>query len=446
MAKGKSVREHAFNILVQAFFNGRKAAPLIRGSARQLDDRRDRSLLTELVNGTLKMWRTLDTALEKRLNKSLARHPDNVQVALRLGLMQLLFLDRIPAHAAVHESVELIKKKQKKGSERFTKLVNAVLRRLAEKITAVGKSEFITSLAEIHAHDPVRKLAVQFSYTDYFVQSLLETYGEEEIHSILAAGNENPDITLRINLNKTTRDELSSAIAKAGIATEPGGIESSLRLLGPADVSALPGFAEGLFFVQDETAQKVAPFLAPRESDRILDLCAAPGGKTTHFYELTGGKAEITAVDSSVERMGELEKNLFRMRTTDIRAIAADAKSFCLENQGGFDRILVDVPCSNSGVLRRRPEARLRLEYNKVKSLSDRSYDILTAAGLALRPGGMLVYSTCSILPLENEKVISAFLEKHAGFALDAEEVILPGPGGPDGAYMARLVRKADLA
>ncbi len=432
---------------MQTYFHGKKAAPLLRASTGKLSDERDRRLLAELVNGVLKRTRTLDAALDSILSKPIRKLEKPVQVALRLGLSQVLFLDRVPTRAAVDESVKIVKRKKPRAAG----LVNAVLRRLGDRIEETGREEFIKSLIEDENPSESEKLGIEYSYSDFFVQQLMEAVEEndsrlEKITQILAAGNEAARISLRVNLMRATRDELSTALAKAGVPSEPGGTREALHLLGPVNVTTLPGFTEGVFMVQDETAGRVAPFLEPEPGDQILDICAAPGGKTTHIFELTDGKAGITAVDISVPRMGELEGNLFRMGATQVRAISADAKNFCMENMGRFDRVLVDVPCSNSGVLRRRPEARLRLEYKTVRALADKALSLLDSAAAAVRFGGTLVYSTCSILPMENRQVVDAFLKGHASFSLDAEETFFPRPGGPDGGYMTRLKRSSDIA
>jgi 16S rRNA (cytosine967-C5)-methyltransferase len=396
MAKRKNVRELASSILMQTYFHGKKAAALLRASTGKLSDERDRRLLPEMVNGVLKRTRTLDAALNTVLSKPVRKLEKPVQVALRLGLFQMLFLDRVPARAAVDESVKIVKR----NKPRAAGLVNAVLRKLGDKIEETGRGEFIKSLIEDEILSETERLGIEYSYSDFFVQQLMEAVEEndsrlDKITQILAAGNEAAYITLRVNLMRATRDELSTALAKAGVSSEPGGKREVLHLLGPVNVTTLPGFTEGMFMVP---------------------------------------------------RMGELEANLFRMGATQVRAISADAKKFCAENTGGFDRVLVDAPCSNSGVLRRRPEARLRLEYNTVRALADKALSLLDTAAAAVRFGGILVYSTCSILPMENRQVVDAFLNGHASFSLDAEETFFPRPDGPDGGYMARLKRSSDIA
>ena len=205
--------------------------------------------------------------------------------------------------------------------------------------------------------------------------------------------------------------------------------------------ASLASVREGLCLVQDDSSAAVARFLGPRAGESVLDLCAAPGGKTCHLAELMGNRGEVVAVDASGERLKRVVENADRLGHTIIRAVAGDAGEFALGNRGRFDRVLLDAPCSNSGVLRRRVEVRWRLSDGFLASVAAEQRRLLEAAAASLKAGGTLVYSTCSLAPEENGVVVRAVVRAAGGVRLDAEEQIMPSAGGGDGIFMARLLR-----
>ncbi|HHT9110526.1 MAG TPA: 16S rRNA (cytosine(967)-C(5))-methyltransferase RsmB [Candidatus Brocadiaceae bacterium] len=416
----------------------------------------DKHLLTELVNGVIRHRLSLDTIISFFSKIPLNKIEPWVRQALRLGLYQMIYLDRIPASAAVNTSVELIKKLvHRTDAARYT---NAILRsverdiynkclpeqEIADPQKALYRREgtWCTFQRPLFPHPekhPITSLAVNYNHPEWLIKRWLRRYGKEKTIEICKTGNLAPKVYLRINHAKISSQEFLELCNKNSIHARP---TDNAVVVANCAVSEIPGFSEGLFFVQDASAIKVAQFLKTEPSNTVLDMCAAPGGKTTHIAELLGETGKIYALDVSLKRLQLVKENCLRMGVSNVFPVCGDASEHRVPFQCAFDRVLIDAPCSNTGVFSRRVEARWRLKEEDIYKMSALQYSILKTGATRLKPNGFLVYSTCSIEPEENQDVIKKFLGNEPQFCLDAEECYLPGKAG-DGGYMARLCRKS---
>lgn len=394
----------------------------------------DRRLVTELAYGCVRRRGTLDWVIERCAGRRVERISAGLRDILRMGVYQLLYLDRIPAYAAVHEAVELAKLHGPRGSEKF---VNAVLRKAPKSAQDLR--------FPLRNGKPALHISLAHSHPLWLVERWIRKWGEKETEEICAASNSSPPLTVRINSIRTDRERLIEKLAAEGARAVPNpGHPSAVDIVElPGSLEALAAFRGGLFQVQDVSGMRVADLLAPQSGERIADLCAAPGGKSTAIAELMADRGEVWCMDLSAEKLRKVEENVQRLGLKSIRTVVGNV--LCAEERLGtiqFDRVLVDAPCSNTGVLRRRPEVRWRLKGSDIGRLAKKQVALLTAAGAFVRRGGVLVYSTCSIEPEENDGVVKAFLSACARFTLDKEIRFFPHRSGCDGGYAVRMVSR----
>lgn len=408
----------------------------------------DRRLLTQLVYGTIRRRATLDALLKAVVRRPPSAVEPRVRDVLRLGVYQLAFLTHVPRHAAVDESVRLA---GYVGSPQARGFVNGVLRRVAELVT----DEFVEQPAAdavptddgryrrlarplFPGVDSADYLALAFSYPKWLVDRWLRRYGPEESRRIAFWFNAPPPLWLRVNRLQTDRETYRLRLAARLIEAEPGEHPQSLRLVEHLPVRSLPGYEDGDFTVQDHTAMLAASALGVRPGMRVLDLCAAPGGKATHLAELMDDRGRVVACDPDERRLA--------LVTTQCRRLGLHAVEPCLLGSDGepppgpFDAALVDVPCSNTGVLGRRPEARWRLRPADLDHLVRLQTRLLLQALDRVKPGGAVVYSTCSLEPEENRGVIEAVSRLVRSVRCEADHLALPGRPS-DGGYWARLCK-----
>lgn len=408
----------------------------------------DRGLLAELVMGVLRRQATLDHSLRQLVQQPLDQLEQPVLLLLRLGLYQLQFLDRVPAHAAVHESVELTKA----TVPRAKGLINGVLR------------SFLRRQHELSLPDPALNpaawLVAAHSLPDWLARQWLEQLPLEEATALALASLALPLLTLRTNTLRITRPRLLELFAEAGICAEPCRFApEAFQLKGHLQIPALPGFAEGLWTVQDQASQLVSHLLDPQPGERLLDICAAPGGKATHLAQLMGDRGTIVATDLNRRRIKRINEVTTRLGLQIIQPRTADALAPDYLAGEQFDRILLDAPCSGLGVIRRHPEAKWRLTPAELERCAARQRQLLAVAAGLLRPGGILVYATCSTAVIEDEAVINDFLSRHPDFVVDTTATLFqlhpelatpsgtlrlwPHRHGCDGFFAVRLARNS---
>ena len=461
-------------------------------------DQRDRRLVTELVYGSIRQQRTLDSLIEQLAQKRKSRHPINLQLILRLGFYQLCFLSHIPPSAAVNTTVELAKSNGFKGLAGF---VNGILRqyvRLKEQqvdpSAIVARENASQDLVKRSAHgdrlptsflplqlpeNDVERLGVRYSYPDWIVKTWLTQLDVDATTHLCEWFNRSPSIDLRVNSQRSTLGAVEAALKDKGLSCKRlYDLPHALRLINnPGVIQALPGFQDGWWTVQDASAQLVSYLLDPQPNEVIIDACAAPGGKTTHIAELMGDQGEIWACDRNASRLRKVTENSGRLRLHSISTQVRDCtlslealqrqqqtKQHTKAKQNGVDtdwqnyadRGLVDAPCSGLGTLHRHADARWRQSEATVNKLSKTQATLLNQVAQWVKPGGCLVYSTCTLHPLENEAVISHFLEHHPNWNIDVPDnelfhpflcsegwmKVWPHQKDMDGFFMVRLLRK----
>lgn len=403
-------RQLAFNALRNIYRRGAYADIALNRALRQTTVKpEDRGLVTELVYGTVRRQRSLDALIDQiGTKKARQQHPD-LRVILHLGLYQLRYLTQIPAAAAVNTSVQLAKEN---GLKRLAGVANGLLRQY-ERLAAQGNDPLTLP------QDSVERLGILHSFPDWIIENWLEQIGTEETEQLCQWFNQSPAVDLRVNPLKQTVDGVEAALAEAGLAVaRVPHLPQALRLTGKnRSIEQLPGFKEGWWTVQDSSAQLVTHLLAPQPDEVVIDACAAPGGKTTHIAELMGDRGTIWAYDRAEARLARLRENAQRLGLHSITIRTGDSR--CLSK---FDqiaaRVLVDAPCSGLGTLGKRPDIRWRQTPLKGEELARLQGELLEKAATWVKPGGILVYATCTLNPLENEAVIRSFLNRQPNWQI----------------------------
>ena len=470
-------RQIAASVLGQRRVNGPFVEDLLeRALANAPLSSVDRGLCQEIVYGVVRRQATLDCLILRKTNGR--EQKPALQNLLRLGLYQIFWLDRIPEHAAVHETVELAKQG---GFGPQAGFVNAVLRGYLREADETRKL-----LASLKISDP----AIGYSHPQWLVKKWQKQFGDERTRQLLEWNNSPPKTFARVNTLKIWEGRRVTApnqteTEKSGTATRRPSVDEAAALLlekwreenveydfvrfnggasfqpafglGGQDVcstnfenlifelkshpslASLESFRDGWFYIQDPSTLLAVHELAPQAGEMILDLCAAPGGKTTFIAQLMGNKGRIVAQDVSEDRLQLIRENCTRLGVTCVETALSSNPQSAIRNPQ-FDRILVDAPCSNTGVMRRRVDLRWRISADEIERLRATQLDLLRFAATKLKPGGVLVYSTCSLEPEENSEVMREFLSEHKNFKAESERQLMPFVDNVDGAFVAKLV------
>jgi 16S rRNA (cytosine967-C5)-methyltransferase len=388
----------------------------------------DRRLAQELVYGIVRWQAALDWLIARKAPGRTQK--PMLQQLLRLGLYQIFWLQRIPAHAAVHETVELAKRR---GFGAQAGFLNAVLRAYIRELEPTRRL-----LDELKTRDP----ATGYSHPEWLVNRWLARWSADKTTQLLDWNNTPPKTFARVNNLKTTPEKLLPQWREENVEYDflnrawlPEALVFELKSHPP--LASLPSFQQGLFYVQDPSTLLSVHELDPKPGERILDLCAAPGGKLTCIAQLVMNQARLIAHDIVPDRLALISENCTRLGVTCVETASEGTYS----SMGAFNRILVDAPCSNTGVMRRRVDLRWRIKPEEIERLRCAQMELLRQAAPLLRPGGTLVYSTCSLEPEENGQVVASFLRETPGFVLRSERELVPFEEQVDGAYVARLKR-----
>jgi len=412
-------REVAFIVIRRVFERGAYADRALRAEAAGLDAR-DRALAMALAYGAVQRCATLDYVTQALAARPVGRLEPAVRAALRLGMYQLLFLDGIPAHAAVNDSVGLV-------NGPGAKLVNAVLRRATREGRAL--------LDELDDATP-EGAAVKHSVPAWLAELWWRELGADEARAVLARVNEPGESALRVNTLVATPAEVKPSLP---VATQPAdGIPEGLVFDGPFDAEDSELWKAGAIMPQSRGSMLVAQTLGPQPGERVLDLCAAPGAKSTHIAQLLRDEGEVVAVERNRGRARALKATCARMHASCVRVVVGDASE---PRHDKFDRVLVDPPCSGLGTLQSRPDVRWRASPESISELAALQRLVLQAGATATAPGGTLVYSVCTVSRAEGHEVIEGFLAEHGGFTLDSHVQLLPHRDLTDGFFIARLSR-----
>jgi len=391
----------------------------------------DRGLCQELVYGCVRWQGTLDWLIDRQTQGR--EQKPFVQILLRLGLYQIFWLDRIPPHAAVHATVETAKALRYADHAGF---INAVLRTALRDDTLIR-----TALAELKVSDP----AAGYSHPEWLVARWQERYGKEQTLKLLAWNNSPAKVFARANWLKAEPGKLLEFWRSDNVSYNfvfKDWLEENLvfEFKSHPPIEEMRSFKNGFFYVQDPSTLFAVDLLAPKPGERVLDLCAAPGGKTTYMAQRMKNEGKLVATDSSMDRLELLKENCERLGVTCVDVLPAS--SINPQTTQPFDRVLLDAPCSNTGVLRRRVDLRWRARPEELERLRKEQIELLARAAAFVKPGGVLVYSTCSLEPEENSGVVEEFLKANSAFMLDESGDVLPMRDGFDGAFAARLARK----
>ena len=438
-------RETAMKVLYAVHENGAYANVALVEAFRELCfDDLERRFVTELVYGAVKAGNTLDWMIQQYTKRPLRKMAPYVREVLRLGMFQLFFLDKIPPSAVCNESTELMKKYGHIGTARF---VNAILR------TAAREPE---KACIVEGNDVAAYLSLAMQHPVWLIRRWLHDFGREETERLCMFDNSPAVLSLRANLLRTTRESLMERLREEGAEVRPSEwTPEGVLCSGHGALNTSLSLREGLFQVQDESSMQVAHVVAPKPGEFVLDMCSAPGGKTTHLAELMGNRGRIVALDIYDAKLTRVKENARRLGISIIETKRLDAREAGHLFRRKVDRVLLDAPCSGLGVLRRRPDARWRKSEEMIAHLPELQRELLESAANAVRLGGVIVYSTCTIESAENEELICSFLAKHEEFVCEMTGAYLPlrpsknnmvqfypQRDGIDGFFIARLKRK----
>jgi 16S rRNA (cytosine967-C5)-methyltransferase len=429
---GKKPRQIALQSLLHSQQTHRAVEPILSREFRSAAlSPSDTGLCRELVSGGVRWRRLLDWLIE-RATKGREQRPV-IREILRLGLYQIFFLSRIPEHAIVDESVRLAKAENCLGQAGF---INAMMRRFLRE-----REQITRDIADLQKARP----ALGQSHPDWLYERWEERWGREKTIRLMEWNNQPAPTCARVNRLLTDSGSLAKRWEDEGVEVSPidcdwAATGDLFHLRKHPPLESLGSFSDGLFYVQDPSTLLSVSLLDPQPGQAVLDLCAAPGGKTCHIAERMKNEGQLSALDIRESRLKLLRENCDRMRVTCATLGQADETT---AGEAKFDRVLVDVPCTNTGVIRRRLDLRWRLSPGQTKRLADEQLQLLVRAAAHAKPDGQLVYSTCSIEPEENEQLVARFLEANPSWQLAAERSLHPVENHTDGAYAARLTRKA---
>ena len=382
---------------------------------------RDKALATALVYGTIQHLRFIDFQLESVSARPLGTLTPDIRNILRLAVYQIRFMDRIPDRAAVDEAVKMAKRHAYSASS----FVNGVLRNLLRKGWSYPK--------KLRA-----RLGVTYSFPDWLVKLWIEQFGAPECEKLLEASNSVPPISVRVNPLKSSPEAVLALCKGERAQTETG-----LYIEEPSNIAETPLFSDGWLTVQDEGAQMASITLAPLPGDAVLDVCAAPGGKTTHMAELMENEGSVTAWDIHPHRVELIRKNAERLGLQNVKAEVHDARILDPDHMWKYDKVMVDVPCSGLGIIRKKPDIKWRRIPDDLASLTVEQATILETASYYVKRGGTLVYCTCTLNKQENEDIVDAFLRLHSEYEKAAEyRTLLPHVDKTDGFFIAKLRKR----
>ena len=394
----------------------------------------DRRLVTELVYGSVRRMRAIDFIIDKLATKKSSQQPPELRTIIHLGLYQLQYLNNIPPSAAVNTTVQLAKENGFSGLSSF---VNGLLRQYIRLTppTPPYQGGAWGGLNPLKLPENlVQRLGILHSFPDWIVEMWLEQLGETETEQLCEWFNQSPTIDLRINPLKSTIDQIETAFKSQNISVSRLlNLPQALRINGSSGaIQNLPGYSEGWWTIQDSSAQLVTHLLDPQPGETIIDVCAAPGGKTTHIAELIQDTGTIYACDKTANRLKRLKENADRLQMRSIKIHTGDSRQFP-EFINLADRVLLDAPCSGLGTLHRRADARWHHTPENIQAQSQLQSELLANAATFVKSGGVLVYATCTIHPLENEAVIQSFLANNPQWQIEPPTIDLPVQPSPEG-------------
>ncbi|MCI8282675.1 MAG: 16S rRNA (cytosine(967)-C(5))-methyltransferase RsmB [Lachnospiraceae bacterium] len=394
--------------------------------------KQERSYLTRVFQGTLEHMIWIDHVLNQFSSVKTGKMKPVIRTILRFSVYELQFMDAIPPRATCNEAVKLA---QKKGFGNLKGFVNGVLRNISRELSHISLPGREEGEAEY--------LSLRYSMPMWIVKEWLGQYPVGQVEEMLASFLQEAPTSIRVNTSRISRDELIRRLAEEGIAAKPHGeLPDGLFISGYDYLEALETFQEGLFYVQDVSSMRAAHCCQVQQGDTVLDVCAAPGGKSIHLAELLSGTGMVEARDLTGFKVGMIRENIKRSRLTNIKAVVKDARVFYPEDEASADVVLADLPCSGLGVIGKKPDIKYHMTQEKIGQLVALQREILHMVWRYVKPGGTFVYSTCTISRQENQENVSWFLREHPDSCLLEQHQYLPLEGEQDGFFLAKLIKE----
>lgn len=420
----KNPREKALQIINDVLYKGAFLEESLEILKKSNIDERDYNFIKEIITGVIRNRTYLDYVIKINSRVKIKRIHKIILSILEMAVYQMYFLDKVPDYSIVDESVNLAKIYGNRGSISFT---NGILRSISKK-----------DAPQVKIEDSIDNLSTFYSHPKFYTEYFYNNYGEEFTKKLLKANNEMPPFTIRVNTLKTSKSDLMNNLKELDFEIEETFYDKALNILNPKGIIDTKYFDEGHFYVQDLGSILVASFLNPRENSSLLDLCAAPGGKTTHLAELMNNTGEIIACDKSQGKIKLIQENAKRLGVKNIEARVNDARVLNEDFIDKFDYVLVDAPCSGTGLYRKKPDIKWNKDLEDIRALAEIQLEILDKAKEYVKEGGELLYSTCSLSKIENEDVVNKFLENNKNFKIkklrDREVLkLFPSTDGSDG-------------
>ncbi|MBN2260990.1 MAG: 16S rRNA (cytosine(967)-C(5))-methyltransferase RsmB [Clostridiales bacterium] len=406
-----NVRKLAVNVLTAITYKKEYMNEVLARESANIK-REEHGYLFRVVNGVVENLMFIDSLLQFQSKIKISKLRENDKNILRLGIYEIIYMDSIPSYASVNEMARLMKK----SNHQLVKYTNGIMRNFAENY-----EQIMLDFDQTHMDDLTR-LSVNYSHPKWMVNRWVDFFGIEETEKLLRSNNLEPELSIRTNVLKTSRDDLMHELSNLGFKVRasfyvPEGI--IIESMNHLELFKTKWFSKGYFTVQDESSMLVGHILSPAKGEKILDMCAAPGGKVTHLAQLMEDEGEIIARDISYEKLFKIKENTDRLGFKSIKFELKDASLLDEESIGSYDRVLLDAPCSGLGIIRRKPDIKWQRQLADHESLNELQIKMINNASKYVKIGGVLVYSTCTIDELENDEVIKTFLNDHPDFIVD---------------------------
>lgn len=436
MTNSVSVRELALEILIEVNEHGQYSHLMLRDvlDKYQFLEKQERAFLTRLVEGTLERQIEMDYILDAFSKVKVRKMKPLIRNLMRMSVYQLIYMDTVPDSAVCNEAVKLA---GKRGFRQLSGFVNGVLRNIARNRSSISYPEETKSPADFYS--------IRYSVPKWMVETWIKDYGIEQTKAILEGFFQEKALWIRTNLTAISPEELEQVLLAEGIMVEKSEkLDYAFAISSFDYLAGLSSFQKGLFYVQDISSMMVTEAAAPTEGDYVIDVCAAPGGKSTHIAEKLKGSGMVEARDLTEYKVSLIEQNIERHGLTNIKAVQMDATKKDEASVGKADILVCDLPCSGLGVMGKKTDIRYKMTPEKQKELVSLQREILSTVEDYLKPGGTLVYSTCTIHKQENEENVAWFLEKYPQYTLVSMEQMLPGETSADGFFIARLLKNKE--
>ncbi|MGN0353397.1 MAG: 16S rRNA (cytosine(967)-C(5))-methyltransferase RsmB [Roseburia sp.] len=439
MTNNVNIRELILDILMEVTRGEAYSHLVIRSVLEKYQylEKQERAFLTRVSEGTLEHMIELDYIINQFSKVKVNKMKPVIRNIMRMSVYQLKYMDSVPASAACNEAVKLAKKR---GFASLGGFVNGVLRNISRNLAEIVYPD--------ESVEPIKAVSVRYSAPEWLVKQWNEAYGMEKTKQILEAFLQEAPVTIRTNLLKITPDELSYRLREEGVIVTPVKVEGHPELNYAFTIedydylNALKSFQEGLFYVQDISSMMVAELAAPKEGDFVIDVCAAPGGKSLHIAEKLKGSGHVEARDLTEYKVGLIQENMLRHQVKNMTAVQMDATVLDQESIEKADIVIADLPCSGLGILRKKTDIKYKMTPEKEKELVALQRQMLEVICQYVKPGGTLIYSTCTIHCGENEENVAWFVDNHPEFVVEKIEQMFPGKAYGDGFFLSRLVRK----